>query len=164
LIIFGKNRVGLHFGKFTHELIWSPCPPRSAGRKSRNYFNFWWKFAAKQLSAAWNVTRGQCCQMVYFQTQNANLGKFWSALQWKMLVNYMASSSTCFTALWYILCSFGIFCGHFGIFFPVLVCKKNLATLLVDRPRPRFRKMNAKLKLFIILCMLALFLLISLAT
>jgi hypothetical protein len=31
----------------------------------------------------------------------------------------------------YILLSFGIFCGHFGIFFTVLVCctKKNLSTL-----------------------------------
>jgi hypothetical protein len=35
-----------------------------------------------------------------------------------------------FTAIWYILGQFGIFCGYFGIF-PVLVCctKKNLATL-----------------------------------
>jgi hypothetical protein len=44
----------------------------------------------------------------------------------------------CFTAIWYILWSFGIFCGHFGIHIngylvfspPVLVCytKTNLAT------------------------------------
>jgi hypothetical protein len=25
------------------------------------------------------------CQMVYFQTKNPNLGKFWRVLQWKML-------------------------------------------------------------------------------
>jgi hypothetical protein len=68
--------------------------------------------------------------MVSFQTQNTNLGKFWMALDWKLL-----------TYLW----PFGIFSGHlgnvmtiwhnlcrFGTFFPVLVSrtKKNLATLL----------------------------------
>jgi hypothetical protein len=31
----------------------------------------------------------QGCQMVYFQTKNANLGKFWWAWQWKMLVYLM---------------------------------------------------------------------------
>jgi hypothetical protein len=37
-----------------------------------------------------------------------------------------------FTANWYTLWTFGIFCStYFGIFFPVLVCctMKNLATL-----------------------------------
>jgi hypothetical protein len=29
---------------------------------------------------------GQCCQMVYFQTENPNLGKFCQVLLWKMLV------------------------------------------------------------------------------
>jgi hypothetical protein len=32
----------------------------------------------------------QGCQMVSFQTQNPNLGKFWSALDWKMLIYFMA--------------------------------------------------------------------------
>jgi hypothetical protein len=37
-----------------------------------------------------------------------------------------------FVAIWYILWLFGLFCGHFGIFSPVLVCcsTKNLATLV----------------------------------
>jgi hypothetical protein len=37
-----------------------------------------------------------------------------------------------FTSIWYILWPFGIFWGHFGIFFPVLVycSKKNLTTLV----------------------------------
>jgi hypothetical protein len=35
----------------------------------------------------------QGCQMVYFQTINPNLGKFWSALQCKMLVNFMVTWS-----------------------------------------------------------------------
>jgi hypothetical protein len=30
-------------------------------------------------------------QMVYFQTKNHNLGKFWKALDWKMLIHVMAN-------------------------------------------------------------------------
>jgi hypothetical protein len=30
------------------------------------------------------------CQMAYFQTKNPNVGKFWRALKWKMLVYFMA--------------------------------------------------------------------------
>jgi Mg2+/Co2+ transporter CorB len=29
------------------------------------------------------------CQMVYFQTQHSNWGKFWRVLEWKMLVYFM---------------------------------------------------------------------------
>jgi hypothetical protein len=43
----------------------------------------------------------QGCQMVYFETQNTNLGKFWKVLQWKI---YMPILS--------ILRPTGIFCGH----------------------------------------------------
>jgi hypothetical protein len=32
--------------------------------------------------------------MAYFETKNPNVGKFWSVLQWKMLVY--------FVAIWYI--------------------------------------------------------------
>jgi hypothetical protein len=76
-----------------------------------------------------NVHRGRGCQMVCFPTKNPNLGKFWRALQLKMLVYFMDIRS--------ILRSFGKFYGrlvyfvviwymfsHFGIF-----TKKNLATL-----------------------------------
>jgi hypothetical protein len=45
--------------------------------------------------------------MVYFQTKNPNLGKFWSVLQRKMLVY--------FVAIWDIF-------WLYGIIFPVLVC------------------------------------------
>jgi hypothetical protein len=77
--------------------------------------------------------------MVYFQTKNPNLGKFWRPLDWKMLIYFMA--------IWNILQTFGIFYGHlgylmtmwyifrsFGTFFPLLVpcTKKNLATLLLS--------------------------------
>jgi hypothetical protein len=65
--------------------------------------------------------------MVYFQNKNANLGKFRLA---KKDVGKFYGYFVYFTAIWYILWPFGIFSGHFGIFFPVLVCctKKNLAT------------------------------------
>jgi hypothetical protein len=46
----------------------------------------------------------QCCQMVYFQTKNPNLGKFWKVLQWKMMVFFMAILS--------ILRPNDIFYGH----------------------------------------------------
>jgi hypothetical protein len=74
----------------------------------------------------------QCCQMVYFQTKNYNLGTFLKVLQWKMRVGM------------YFLRPFRLFLWSFGIFysllvhlvaiwyiFPVLVCctEKNLATL-----------------------------------
>jgi hypothetical protein len=49
-----------------------------------------------------NLNHG--CQMIYFQTKNTNLGKFWRALHWKILVNFMA--------IWYILVPFGIFYGY----------------------------------------------------
>jgi hypothetical protein len=47
--------------------------------------------------------------MVYFQTKNPNVGKFWRVLQWKMLVYFMAILS--------ILQPFGKFYGHF-VYFP----------------------------------------------
>jgi hypothetical protein len=58
--------------------------------------------------------------MVYFQTQNPNLGKFGRVLRWKMLVDFMAILSILrtfgiFMVIWYI--SWPI-----GIFIPVLVC------------------------------------------
>jgi hypothetical protein len=67
--------------------------------------------------------------MVYFQTKNPNLGKIWSAFDWKMLINFMA--------IWNILRTFEIFYDYLVHFvfvwysFPALVSctKKNLATL-----------------------------------
>jgi hypothetical protein len=46
--------------------------------------------------------------MVSFQTKNPNLGKFWRALDWKMLVYFMA--------IWNILQKFGIFYDHLVYF------------------------------------------------
>jgi hypothetical protein len=48
--------------------------------------------------------KAQGCQMVCFQTKNPNLGKFWRALEWKMLVYFMV--------IWNILLPFGIFYGR----------------------------------------------------
>jgi hypothetical protein len=38
--------------------------------------------------------------MVYFQTKNPNLGKFWRALEWKMLVYVFYDHLEYFTAIW----------------------------------------------------------------
>jgi hypothetical protein len=67
--------------------------------------------------------------MVYFQTKKTNLGKFWWALDWEMLIYFMA--------IWNICSTFGIFYHYFIHFlfiwytFPVLVSctKKSLAFL-----------------------------------
>jgi hypothetical protein len=42
--------------------------------------------------------------MVSFQTKNPDLGKFWWALDWKILI--------CFMAIWNILHTFKIFYDH----------------------------------------------------
>jgi hypothetical protein len=54
----------------------------------------------------WGFCQG--CQMVLFQTKNPNLGKFWRALEWKMLV---------FMIIWNILWPL-VYFSHFGIFGP----------------------------------------------
>jgi hypothetical protein len=62
----------------------------------------------------------QCCQMVYFQTENPNLGKFWKVLQWKMFGIFRAILSISrptgifyghlvhFVVIWYIFTRFGM--------------------------------------------------------
>jgi hypothetical protein len=66
--------------------------------------------------------RRQGCQMVYFQTKNSNLGKFWRALEWKRLVYfifvwnilrplwYILWPFCNLVAIWYIFPRFGILC------------------------------------------------------
>jgi hypothetical protein len=69
----------------------------------------------------------QGCQMVYFLTKNPSLGKFWSILQWQMLVNFKAT--------WSILLPLRIFYGHFVYFVAIWVYFKNyLATLFPHTP------------------------------
>jgi hypothetical protein len=75
------------------------------------------------------MAQQQGCQMVYFLTKNPNLGTFWRALEWKMLV--------CLITIRNVSLPFCMIYGHlvilwsFVIFSPVLVyfTKKNLATL-----------------------------------
>jgi hypothetical protein len=49
------------------------------------------------------------CQMAYFSTKDFNFGKFFKALEWKMLVYFMAT--------WFILCLFGI-----AYYYSVIFC------------------------------------------
>jgi hypothetical protein len=72
------------------------------------------------------------CQMVYFQAKNPTLGKFLRALDFKLLMYFIA--------VWNICQTFGIFFDHLVHFvfiwyiFPVLASctKKNLATLICN--------------------------------
>jgi hypothetical protein len=64
----------------------------------------------------------QGCQMVYSQTKNPNLGKFYRALHWKMLMDFMAICNILrklgyFMTSWYILWPIGTFCVHLVHFF-----------------------------------------------
>jgi hypothetical protein len=84
--------------------------------------------------------------MVYFQTKNPDLGKFWKVFQWKMLVFLWPfclfyGHMVYVMAIWYILWSF-------GIFFPFwYICRteKNLATRekMADRKKWRTRPVSA---------------------
>jgi hypothetical protein len=62
--------------------------------------------------------------MVCFPTKNHNLGKFWRALEWKILVYTYYDHLEYFTAMLYNLWPFVINCGHlvyfyhFGMFGP----------------------------------------------
>jgi hypothetical protein len=62
---------------------------------------------------------------VCFQTKNTNLGKFWRAMQWKMLVYFMA--------IWYILWPFGIFCVHFVYFMVIWYIFPRFGTLYQEK-------------------------------
>jgi hypothetical protein len=50
--------------------------------------------------------------MVYFQTKNPTLGKFWRALDWKMLIYWEYLMD-----IWDILISFFTFCVDLGHFY-----------------------------------------------
>jgi hypothetical protein len=85
------------------------------------------------------------CQMLYFQTKNQKLGKFWRALDCKIWID--------FEAIWNILRTFGTFYGHLvhvvfiWYIFPVLVSwtKKNLATLFRGMPSSSSSRQNVEL-------------------
>jgi hypothetical protein len=72
--------------------------------------------------------------MVYFKTKNNSLGKFWSVLQWQMLVNV--------EAIWSILLPFGIFYGHLVHFVAFRVYISRFGLYVVPRKiwQPCFRR------------------------
>jgi hypothetical protein len=58
------------------------------------------------------------------------LGKFWRALNWKMLVH--------FVLIWYILCSFGTFCVnlvHFVFIWYILCSFGTFSQIWYNAPR-----------------------------
>jgi hypothetical protein len=99
--------LGYTLGDFVHELMWSTCLPLSSLRQKVDFIacvKGWIIKHGKEVVIALylrpaivgpfktnalpilfediffylGVCVVQCCQMVYFQTKNANLGKFWS--------------------------------------------------------------------------------------
>jgi hypothetical protein len=59
--------------------------------------------------------------MVCFQTKNSNLGKFWRALEWKVLLYFMINWEY-FMAIWHnvhmAVCGHLVYFPHFGMFGP----------------------------------------------
>jgi hypothetical protein len=79
----------------------------------RNLFNTFADQPVKLFYSAYE----QGCQMVHFQTRDLNLGKFWRALEWKMLLHvfyghtYGHTNGLYITVIRYILwtlCHLGI--------------------------------------------------------
>jgi hypothetical protein len=85
--------------------------------------------------------------MAYFPTKNPNFGKFWRALEWKMLIYFMTIKSILrpfgiIMAVWYSLWSFGIYsprfwyivsrkiwqpCSFEGAIFPIFECQVKVS-------------------------------------
>jgi hypothetical protein len=66
-----------------------------------------------------------------FSNQKSQFRQVWECFAMKDVGKFYVNL-VFFTAISYIVWPFGIFCGNFGNYFPVLVCctTKNLATLL----------------------------------
>jgi hypothetical protein len=73
------------------------------------------------IDSGWYDVLDQGCQMVNFQSKNPNLGQFWRALEWKMLVYLFNDHLEYFTAIWYNLRPFGIICGRL-VYICMFVC------------------------------------------
>jgi hypothetical protein len=79
----------------------------------------------------------QGCQMVCFQTQTPNLGKFWKVLQWKILEYFMT--------IWSILRPFEISFGHLVYFVVIWYISPRFGILYQEKsgnPGVVFMKMN----------------------
>jgi hypothetical protein len=74
-----------------------------------------WKILLWSVCESVEKSVRQCCQMVYFKTKSPSLGIFWRALEWKMLVYFLAIGYNLWqfvyvpTAVWCSLWSFGIY-------------------------------------------------------
>jgi hypothetical protein len=76
--------------------------------------------------------------MVYFLTKNPNLGKFWRALNWKMLIYCMAT--------WNILLAFGIFCDHLEHFVFIWLIFSGFGIMYQEKSgNPAFRSTYRRL-------------------
>jgi hypothetical protein len=88
ILKFGNSFFGVFFAA-----PFSPIPQNLnqlvVGKKQLGEF-FYHVANCKTCFTLLTVSMGQGCQMVYFQTQNPNFGKFWRALEWKRLVNSSA--------------------------------------------------------------------------
>jgi hypothetical protein len=75
--------------------------------------------------------------MVYFQTENPNLGTFWRVLAWQMLL-YFTIIWNIFMAILHNLWQFGIVCGHLVYLFPFwyVWTKKHLAATVQSGSKP----------------------------
>jgi hypothetical protein len=102
---------GLNFGRFLLKLVWSTCfRSRVAKIRIEN------ERSIGDVTIGWNCRPlKQGCQMVYFQTKNPSLGKFWSVLEWKMLI--LCCHLVDVTVIWNILWHFGILYSHL-VYFP----------------------------------------------
>jgi hypothetical protein len=83
------------------------CDPSSGRNRLQKiaFFRSVWTSLSglKKMIGYANTTSRQGCQMLCFHSKNSNLGMYWNALGWKMLV--------CFMVIWNLLWSFGIFYG-----------------------------------------------------
>jgi hypothetical protein len=90
-----------------------PSPPFPA---TKNHFRFF-SFSSPEVPMRLLSIGHPGCQMVSFRTKNPNLGKFWMALEGKMLIYFRAF--------------FGIFYGHLGIFYINLLLMCSFGTFFL---------------------------------
>jgi hypothetical protein len=86
--------------------------------------------------------------MIYFHTKNPNLGKFWRALEWKLLVYFMTIWNTyiCTVTVYFMAVRSRYVIWYIFPFWYVWA-KKNLATPAPDfsRLEPNLRELKSSL-------------------
>jgi hypothetical protein len=89
-INFYKKWVGLHFGRFCHKLLWSPCPQPSKCSAKRSIASAWWQNGSS--SGSFHPTQTICaivnyadftshCAIVNYADFASNL-ETWSSVTW----------------------------------------------------------------------------------